>query len=282
MPNPDDLPHLLALLDDEEDLVRENVYNALAAFGPELPTIVQPWLVGLSDDIRSRLNFLWEKMREQIFQENWLSWLEIEDESEALETALSWLGFTDGGLEDQPLSQTLDNLFHQFLATDYQRDLSGLMRFLFRDFGLRQPEKEYYHPRNSNLVYVIEQGFGLQISLSCVVIFMAARLNIQLYGFNMPGHFMVMSIEEEQFVVYDVFRQGKPLPKETLRSLVTSSQLNPALSRKWQATNEDIVARVLRNICLAYDRKGQGRHAKRFLGYLSQLQQELKLRKDAS
>ena len=37
MPDPTQIPHLLRLIDDESEPVRQAVANALAAFGPSLP-----------------------------------------------------------------------------------------------------------------------------------------------------------------------------------------------------------------------------------------------------
>ncbi|MDP6039411.1 MAG: hypothetical protein QGG64_12740 [Candidatus Latescibacteria bacterium] len=38
MPDPQNLPHLLKLLDDDSETVRESVAQALKAFGPQLET----------------------------------------------------------------------------------------------------------------------------------------------------------------------------------------------------------------------------------------------------
>jgi len=271
--DPAHIPHLLDLLDDESPLVQKEVYEALKGYENQLEHLLTPYLDTLGKGPRARLQRVCADIRIERFRAHWLSTLLNPEASyhQALEDAMSWLAYLQSDWAPEPLSDLLDQLERQFRQEGKPVSIDELMYFLFVHQGFMAPDKEYYHPRNSNLVTVIHRRRGLQISLSCLAILMGNRLELDLYGFNMPGHFMVMGYDYGMLMIYDVFNQGRPLPAQTHAYLEQSLTMQEVSLDELIAPPYQIVLRVLRNMVNAYEKQGEPEQARFFQTLLKEL-----------
>jgi hypothetical protein len=257
MPDASEIPYLLNLLDDESEEIRDMIQQALMRFGPALEQEVFPYENELDPEKRLRLKPLYKKIRKQAFEQDWPGWLDIPGYAPALEAAFSSLSSLEYGYSRPPLSALLDDLAEQFSASTTDKSSGKLMHFLFGIKGIGPPQADYYHPRNSNLTYVIESREGIQISLACVAILTAHRLGLPLFGLNVPGHFMILQTDTPDPVVLDPFTRGHPISAATLNYLKQSLQLESYASLvSLKASPATIIQRVLRNIMNAWDRQG--------------------------
>lgn len=62
---------------------------------------------------------------------------------------------------------------------------------LYSEEGFRGNRDDYYDPRNSSLVEVLERRVGIPISLAVVVIEVGRRAGLTLEPVGLPGHFLV-------------------------------------------------------------------------------------------
>ncbi|MEL7339355.1 MAG: transglutaminase-like domain-containing protein [Bacteroidota bacterium] len=250
------VPFLLDLLDDDSQVVQTEVRDALKKLGPVFKTAISPLWSEMSPLQKQHLEQLWQEIKEDTFAIYWEQWLKEEDEALALEYALYALSILESKIEDPDMRRLLDELAEEFQLLYTGEEVPLLMRFLFRTKGFRAPLKEYYHPRNSNLVHVLLYKEGLQISLSSLVIMLGRRLGIPIRGFNMPGHFMVMGETREGTRVFDVFNQGIALHPKSVEQLSKAMELPGSALDRLRAQTHEIVLRVLRNIIKAHERKG--------------------------
>ena len=69
--------------------------------------------------------------------------------------------------------------------------LSALNKFLFEELGFHGSRTNYYHQSNSYLNEVIDDREGLPIMLSVLYMDMARRIDLNVVGVGLPGHFVV-------------------------------------------------------------------------------------------
>jgi regulator of sirC expression with transglutaminase-like and TPR domain len=272
------IPHLLALLDDRDQEVKDQVFNDLSSFGHNLEHLLTPYLEEIPHDKAKLLRRWVADIRIARFRAHWLDWLEEKEDPVALEQAMSWLAYLQADWAPEPLGDLLDQLARRCREKYPQPQVDDLMRFLFVEEGFLPPAKNYYHPRNSNLITVVHRRRGLQISLACLAILVGYRLELAVAGFNMPGHFMVMSHGYGTVVLYDVFNQGQPLPAQTHAFLEQSLTMQEVSLNDLQAQTHQIVPRVLRNLINAYQRRDELEQARFFQQLLDELMEELKKR----
>lgn len=278
MIRPSDIPHLLQLLDDNSSIVQTQIREAFQSFGEELEQEIFPYILPLSPKQRSLLEDLCTQIRKQEFHAHWLDWLEIQDERQALESGLSWLSYHNKEFGAPALSPSLDQLAEEFKDRYPIQTIPRLMNFLFVEKGFSAPRDEYYHPDNSNLIHVLLNREGLQISLASLAILLGQRLGLELYGFNMPGHFMIVSAGDRGPRIYDPFNKGKALPTQTMSFLDRSLQQQHTSISELRAKTHEIILRVLHNLINVFTRKKETDEVAYYESLVKQLARELKTR----
>lgn len=250
-----DLPFLLRLLDDPSPQIASKVAERLRSFGPDVWREIETRSIELSPTQRLALETLF--LRDSIQSDEtatarlWEEWGQLSvlrDETEYLEGALFAIASWQHG---EPVAARgavlLDRLASEFGAFGDSPDALALAQFLFDFCGLRGASPaEFYEPRNSNLVSVLEEGVGLPISLACVFILVGARVGLRIEGCNFPGHFLAR--DERRQRVFDPFNRGRML---SAREVATLQKAAPGEMRS-SASSREIIARVLRNLSVAY------------------------------
>lgn len=70
-------------------------------------------------------------------------------------------------------------------------DIDGLVLRLYTEEGFAGNREDYYDPRNSSLVEVLDRRRGIPITLAVVVLEVGRRAGLELEPVGMPGHFLV-------------------------------------------------------------------------------------------
>ena len=264
MPNRSDIPHLIDLLDGASRDVRELVLRELLSFGPTLEDEVRTLVDRLTPvQRRAAEHLIAARRKAESRWDAWCAWPKLTDPNAQLETAFELLAqFQYGWAPPITLREMLDDLARDFLTTCHTRDALSLSRFLFGAKRLRGERANYYGPLNSNLIYAIQEGTGLPISLACVFILVGARCGIAIEGCCAPGHFLARAKMGGRTIFFDCFDGGRILNDREIGAI--RSQM-PA--RLWQALADpaqplDIVRRVLNNLIHAYDLEGDGDKAR--------------------
>jgi regulator of sirC expression with transglutaminase-like and TPR domain len=205
-----------------------------------------------------------------ILQEAWLNWLDIEDEGERLEVAFCLLAQWQLGPEYVVRLETLlDELAVEFRLSGREVSPQELSEFLFAEKGLQGSQAEdYYNPLNSNLVYVIEWGRGIPISLASIFILTGKRLGLEIYGCNFPGHFLARAHMGQRDLLFDCFNEGRLLSESETAALRKAAPW----AIETPASAVVIIARILRNLAVAFEQNDDVRKAQFMLTLLSQLE----------
>ena len=119
-------------------------------------------------------------------------------------------------------------------------------------------------PQNSYISQVLESKKGNQISLAIIYSVIAQKLDIPIYGVNLPQHFILAYVDEakeyisEEGVLFyiNAFNKGFIFSRRDVDSFLKQLNLTPAKEYYEPCKNEDIIRRVLRNLISAYTKSG--------------------------
>ncbi len=255
MADPEQLPYLIDLLDDDSEDVQQTICRELETFGFEL----QAALAELGPDLNARQSRLIEEaffhIRRNQLRNAWQYWLAIRDFEESLERGLGLLAaFLGERFDPDRLSLRLDRLCQRYRDATDSPDPFSLARFLFEEEGLAGDRVDYYSPQNSNLVSVLDRRRGIPISLCCIFILMGRRNDLDVGGCNVPGHFLACVTHGRTPYLVDCFSAGRFLRHEEVR---LSTGDGTGLMLDFEEMNADahtIIARVLRNLIYAFHR----------------------------
>ncbi len=260
-----ELTHLVKLLDDESEVVRDAVRRQLEGMKRELPERLASLDRPLSQDEDALMAELLGPSRREELEDSWLSWRRHDTAEGQIESALAQLAAFLSGWKTRPreLSQRIDALVDSILADFDGRPPNArqLSDWLFGGRGeatrFRGNSKDYYAPENSNLLWVLAHGLGNPISLCTLYRLLGRRIGLAVEGCNFPGHFLARVTHEDQIWLVDCFNRGRfMLATDVARHHPAS---NPAMEELVHrpAPTESILIRFLRNLDDAFDKRGQ-------------------------
>lgn len=119
-------------------------------------------------------------------------------------------------------------------------------------------------PQNSYISQVLESKKGNQISLAIIYSIIAQKLDIPVYGVNLPQHFILAYLDESQETEFEggilfyinAFNKGFIFGRRDVDMFL--KQLNLKFDKQFYepCSNADIIKRVLRNLISAYEHAG--------------------------
>ena len=136
-----------------------------------------------------------------------------------------------------------------------EQHIAELNRYLFEEKGFIGNTDNYYALGNNFLNFVLDKKTGIPITLGVVYIEVGRRAGLPLVGVNFPGHFLVKYQREHLDILLDVFENGSFMCEDALQAklqdtLGDSASLESSMLA--EATDKEILARILRNLTRAY------------------------------
>ena len=177
------------------------------------------------------------------------------DDCDLLRAALVVAELDDEELDIDAYVQQVDRMAQEIAQSlpkdaDEPARLAALNTYLFADNGFHGSRTDYYHRANSHLSRVIDDREGLPITLSILYMELAKRLEMNVVGIGLPGHFVVKHIPrqgDEQLI--DVFEGAVPLSREDAAKRVRAVADEELDDDHLQPFSKpQIVRRVLRNL----------------------------------
>ncbi|HUG92556.1 MAG TPA: transglutaminase family protein, partial [Planctomycetaceae bacterium] len=135
-------------------------------------------------------------------------------------------------------------------GADEAERLAALDRHLFEQLGFHGSRTNYYHRSNSYLNEVLDDREGLPIMLSILYMELARRLDLNVAGVGLPGHFVVrFEPRKGEPVLIDPFDRAARLTRDEAAALVERNAGRRLDDEFLKAqTKREIVLRVLRNL----------------------------------
>ncbi|MBX7150959.1 transglutaminase-like domain-containing protein [bacterium] len=263
MADASNIRHLVRLLDDESESIKETVWKELSIFGPSLMDEIVTQNVQLDQHQEETVRAIMAYENRQWLKLRWRTWFDLDDDKIKLERGLLLIAmFQLGRSNEKKLKVLLDELAEEYASNHFEYDVLTLTHFLFKLKEFRGEKDDYYNPLNSNLIRVIETRRGIPISLACLYILIGHRLKLKVEGCNFPGHFLARILVGDQRVVVDCFNGGKLFYEKDLINPDNPIFFTDNDFKRFECTAEIILIRVLRNLIYAYQQAGDEENMK--------------------
>ena len=136
------------------------------------------------------------------------------------------------------------------------KPINDMGRYLFKQQGFKGDEKNYYSADNIFINKVLERRTGMPISLSCLYLFLAKRLNLITHGVGLPGHFIVGHRVPRGVIHVDPFHGGRILRKKDCEVLVRKLGFYFKEEYLDPVSNLQIIERMIVNLINIYSEQG--------------------------
>lgn len=254
---------LVALLDDNDQEVVEIVQREIRNIGEQAIPLLEDHLEisGSNPFLKKQLEGIIQELHVGTARSRLANWA-AGNKEDLLQGLWAVASYESPEISLEELRITIQDLYMavwlEMRDNLHPNDQIRILNQVFFDkYGFKPNTRNYYASENSMINKVLEDKQGNPISMCSVYLLVAQRLNLPVFGVNLPNLFVLTyKIENFQFYI-NVFNRGVIFTRKDIESHI--KQMNMPLNEVFfePCTNEDIVKRTLRNLIYAYKKANQ-------------------------
>ncbi len=259
----EDLKAMISLLDDSDVEVVNIVENNIKNLGHEvIPILEKEWE-------KNGLNPVLQKKIEDLVHDLHLSNLSADLESwknnnhTDLMTGL-WLiaKYQYPDLKVETLNQEIKNIQMRVWVNTHEKmhpnDMVKILNeVIFEQLKFEPNIKNFHSPSNSMINLVLSQKKGNPVALSCLFILLAQRLDLPIYGVNLPNLFVLIFDYPGYRFYLNPFNRGQVFLEKDIDDYLKQMNIEPNEKYYKSCSNIEIIKRVLTNLSFAYQKIGE-------------------------
>ncbi len=272
---------MLYLLDDTDDRIVEEIEAQLMQLGSAvIPILEKAWPTESNPKRLERILHLIKEINARVLCEELQKWKDSE-ERDLLDGVLIIDKLHNPLSDKQLIENRLDKIkLDAWLELKY--DLTSfekikILNYIMFDVHKFKGETEnYHHSKNSFISQVLETKTGNPVSLAVIYAIVAQRLNIPVYGVNLPQHFVLgyvkdldwpplsrfndpsdsAELEGSEVLFYiNPFNSGLIFSKDNIIQFLKQLKIEIKDGYFTICSNLDILKRILRNLINSYGKE---------------------------
>jgi regulator of sirC expression with transglutaminase-like and TPR domain len=278
MINEKDLKNMVYLLDDSDERVVEHIESKISSLGvAAIPFLEKIWPEDKSTKRQEKMVALIKLIQQQELSEELSAWVDTEDQ-DLLEGILVVNKLIDPDVDRQLIDNQLDKIkLDAWLELNYNltsfEKVKVLNRIFFEEHSFSGDTENYHQSKNSFLSSVLERKKGNPVLLAVIYSIIAQRLNIPVYGVNLPQHFILGYVKDfdwppllrfnddsadsvganSDILFYiNPFNNGLIFNQDNIHKFLKQIKLEPKEDYFKTCSNTDIIIRVLRNLEVSF------------------------------
>jgi regulator of sirC expression with transglutaminase-like and TPR domain len=266
MINDKEIASLIRLLDDPDAEIFEHVHEKLKSYGNEVIEYLENAWEGAFDPImQDRIANLVHEIQFSGLKKELQLW-HMSGAFDLLQGALIINKYQYPDLDEQKVINQIEaikrDIWVQMMNEGSPADHIKLINHvLYNIHGFSGNTTNHKDPQNSYLSQVLETKKGNQISLAIIYSVIAQKLDIPVYGVNLPQHFILAYMDEtmesefESGVLFyiNAFNKGFIFGRRDVDMFLKQLNLQSEKQFYEPCSNTDIVKRILRNLISAYE-----------------------------
>ncbi|HVW95604.1 MAG TPA: transglutaminase-like domain-containing protein [Mucilaginibacter sp.] len=269
MINPTEVNSLIRLLDDPDSEIFEHVHSKLLSYGPEaIEYLEDAWEKAFDHLQQERIADLVHEIQFSIIKKDLQLWHQG-GAFDLLQGVLVINRYQYPDLDEQKVINQIEaikrDIWIQMMNEASPAEHIKLINHVFYSiYGFSGNTSNHQDPQNSYISQVLESKKGNQISLAIIYSIIAQKLDIPVYGVNLPQHFILAYMDEslqsefEGGILFyiNAFNKGYIFGRRDVDMFL--KQLNLKFDRQFYepCSNTEIVKRVLRNLISSYEHLG--------------------------
>nr|WP_294793207.1 transglutaminase-like domain-containing protein [uncultured Mucilaginibacter sp.] len=266
MINQTEVNSLIRLLDDPDQEIYNHVHDKLLSYGSEAIEYLEGAFEQAFDPIlQERIANLVHEIQFGILKTDLKLWHQS-GSFDLLQGILVINRYQYPDLDEQKLINQIEaikrDVWIQMMNEASPVEQVKLINHVFYHLhGFSGNTTNHQDPQNSYLNQVLETKKGNQIMLASIYSIVAQKLDIPVYGVNLPQHFILAYMDESQqsemeggvLFYINAFNKGFIFGRRDVDMFLKQLNLNFDKQFYEPCSNTDIVRRILRNLISSYE-----------------------------
>ncbi len=261
---------LIALLEDNDAEVLKAVRGELFKKGAHvIPELEKAWEKAPNNVLQERLEGIIHHIQFTGAKSKLTEWISSGAKN-LLEGATYVAQFQYPGVEYSSIERNIENISRDIYLTE-SRTLSAIEKVRLLNYVVYDLNRfvrntaNFYSPQNSFINQVIDTRKGNPISLGIIYLAIAQRLELPIYGVNLPKSFILAYMNE--FRHYDApnmaddvlfyinpYNKGTILNRREVTHFISQQKLEPKDVYYTPCDNKSIIIRMITNLVIAYQK----------------------------
>ena len=269
MIDPKEINSLIKLLDDPDQEIYEHIHDKILSYGGEVIEYLESaWEQAFDPIQQERIANLVHEIQFRLVKEELKLWYHG-GAFDLLQGALIINKYQYPDLDEQKVINQIEaikrDIWLQMIYDSSPAEQVKLINHVFYNIhGFSGNTSNHQDPQNSYLSQVLETKKGNQISLAIIYSIIAQKLDIPVYGVNLPQHFILAYVDETQETEFEggvlfyinAFNKGFIFGRRDVDMFLKQLNLKAEKQFYEPCSNADIVRRILRNLISAYENLG--------------------------
>ncbi|MXV17639.1 transglutaminase-like domain-containing protein [Hufsiella ginkgonis] len=281
MVNHREIASLIKLLDDPDQEISGHVEEKLLSYGNDVIEYLEDaWEQSFDAILQERIEDLVHRIQYQNMKTELELWY-LSGAFDLLQGVIIVNKYQYPDLDDIKIIGQIEEIKREvWLQLLY--DMSAVEKIklinhvLYTIYGFSGNTTNHQDPQNSYISQVLETKKGNQILLAIIYSVIAQKLDIPVYGVNLPQHFILAYVDESQesdfesgiLFYINAFNKGFIFGRRDVDSFLKQLNVKPDKQFYEPCTNVDIVKRIIRNLVSAYEKMGSATKVEELTGLL--------------
>ncbi|HJP64193.1 MAG TPA: transglutaminase-like domain-containing protein [Mucilaginibacter sp.] len=269
MIDPKEIHSLIKLLDDPDKEIFEHIHNKLASYGGEVIEYLESaWEQAFDPIQQERIAELVHEIQFRLLKEELKLWYQG-GAFDLLQGVIAINKYQYPDLDEQKVINQIEaikrDIWLQMIYDASPAEQVKLINHVFYNIhGFSGNTSNHQDPQNSYLSQVLETKKGNQISLAIIYSIIAQKLDIPVYGVNLPQHFILAYVDESMETEFEggilfyinAFSRGTIFGRRDVDMFLKNLKLHAEKQFYEPCSNADIIRRILRNLISSYENLG--------------------------
>jgi regulator of sirC expression with transglutaminase-like and TPR domain len=266
-----ELSALINLLDEPDENAFVRIREKIFSFGQEaIPVLENAWENSFEGIVQERIEGIVKKIQQDILLFEFSDWIKL-GSTDLLKGFLLVSRSQYPDLDQENITIRIEQMkMDAWLELNDNltalENIKVLNHIIFDLHNFDGNKINIHAPQNSYINTLLETRKGSPLTLGMLYLIIAQKLNVPVYGVNLPQHFIlaytteiVKPIPDENDVLFYInpFNKGAIFTRREIELFIRQLKVKPVESFFAPCTNIEIIKRLINNLKFSYERSGQ-------------------------
>lgn len=259
----DELNAMITLLDDTDSEVVSIIESKIKSFGDAvIPLLESAWENhSLNPTLQKKIEFLVHDLQFEKLRYKLKDWKENKQD-DLLEGLFLLSTYQYPDLKKSRLEKIINEMYLEAWVSIqnlvHPHDIIKVLNhIIFEKYGFEANVKNFHSTSNSMFNLVLQNKKGNPVALCCIYILLAKKLDLPIYGVNLPSLFVLIYNYPGITFYVNAFNKGQIFSRNDIDDYLKQMKLEQEDQFYVSCSNVEIIRRILTNLAYSFQKHGE-------------------------